>query len=88
MFRLNVDFPLGEDETQAAKVSEYLIGVIKFALLCEKEKTSDNEYLQKYNLQELLMQYRMSKDEDRTVRNYLVKDENGHVIKAKSQFKL
>lgn len=78
MFRLNIDFPLGEDEEKAQRISESLIKILKEEL---------PEYKAYGTIPEnLLMQYRMSRDEDRTIKNYFVKDENGHCTRSKTQF--
>ena len=62
MFRLHVDIPLSFDEEESARLAREIAGEFKQFL-------SDN--VKK-------IQYRMADDEDRSVRNYLIKDNEGH----------
>ena len=69
MFRFKLDIEVGDDETAAAEKSRKIVDVIIDAF---KANTDIKE-----------ISYLMSNDNDRTVRNYLVKDENGHVATKK-----
>ena len=72
MFRLKIDIPLSEDEKIATDDAQAII-----SWLVEKAKQDNNNPIGN------LLQYRLSNDEDRTDKNYLVKDENGHVSTSK-----
>jgi len=67
MFRLHIDIPLGVDEETAIKESLALAEGLKEFLCAATPK----------------IQYRLADDEDRTVRNYLIKDDEGHVATKK-----
>ena len=62
MFRLHIDIPLTHDEEESTDLSKQIAEEFKF-FLSEKIKK---------------VQYRLANDEDRTVRNYLIKDKEGH----------
>jgi len=68
MFRLHIDIPLNDDEQDAADVSEHVAEFLK-------------ELLQVEDITKV--QYRLANDDDRTVRNYLIKDDEGHVATKK-----
>ena len=67
MFRLHIDIPLHENEEVASKLSDAIAVELK-KMLC-------------FGL--LKIQYRLANDEDRAVRNYLIKDSEGHVSTKK-----
>jgi hypothetical protein len=74
MFRLKIDFPLGEDEKIAIDDANSIIN-----WLVEKAKQDSNNPVGN------LLQYLLSNDEDRSVRNYLNKDKHGHASTKKSK---
>jgi copper chaperone CopZ len=71
MLRLHIDFPLGEDESVACDKSKQIVDAITNAL---KEVDGIK-----------MFQYRLGNDNDRVIKNYLVKDEQGHVTKKKTK---
>lgn len=78
MFRLHIDIPLSDDELKSAEDSKFIITLL--------EETLNNSVLvKKYGGRVSVVQYRLSRDEDRMVRNYLIKNENGHVSTNKSK---
>jgi len=79
MFRLHIDIPMSDYEGSAIAASEEIIAALKESILYHKLKD-------KYNIEKI--QYRLSHDNDRQKRNYLVKDENGHVSTNKSKVEL
>jgi hypothetical protein len=74
MFRLVLDVPLFEDEQNSAKVSRLSLEKIKEALAPVLKDAGLN-----------LIQYRLQRDEDRTPKNFLEKNENGHVPTGKAR---
>lgn len=72
MFRLNIDCPLGEDLDRAKELTQNFIAQLKDLLGHAPEEFNE-------------IQYRLSKDEDRQVRNYMIENENGHVSTKKSE---
>jgi hypothetical protein len=72
MFRLHIDIPISEDENEAQEVVKKLQEGIN-------SLPGNNDNLKKS------LSYRLSRDEDRTVRNYLIKNENGHASTKKSK---
>jgi len=79
IFRLHIDIPLSEYEGSSIAASEEIVTALKESLLYHKLKD-------KYDIKKI--QYRLSHDNDRQKRNYLVKDENGHVSTNKSKVEL
>ena len=67
MFRLHIDIPLNMSEDDAIKESGFFIEGLK-------------EFLSETTPK---IQYRLANDDDRTVRNYLIKDSEGHVSTKK-----
>jgi hypothetical protein len=76
MFRLKIDIPLSEDETISAKTATEFM-----EWLVDKAKHSGDEK----SIAVSHLQYLMACDEDRSVRNYLDKDVNGHASTRKSK---
>jgi hypothetical protein len=68
-FRLHIDIPLADDQTQSAYISKQ---VAEFLLSMNIEGVE-------------LIQYRLSHDLDRGNKNYLDINENGHASNKKSQ---
>ena len=62
MFRLHIDIPLTLNEEESANIASEIAKEFKFFLSDKVKK----------------VQYRMADDDDRTVRNYLIKDDEGH----------
>lgn len=73
MFRLHIDFALGEDEARAAEISLNFIKNLKDLLGNSPHKELDSG------------QYRLANDTDRVQRNYLDKNENGHAKTNKTK---
>ena len=69
MFRLHIDIPLDMSEEEATKESKFFADGLK-ELLSLSPKTPK-------------IQYRLANDEDRAVRNYMIKDSEGHVSTKK-----
>lgn len=88
MFRLHIDIPLSDDEALSVGVSKLVIEALVSSLKNKKE-VAETTYNDK-ELMDLLkvLQYRLSKDEDRRVRNYMVKDDNGHAIEKKTRIEM
>jgi len=64
MYRLVIDFPMGENQEEAvAQAKEIAEKVVEVVK----------------NTQVKTVQYRLQYDDDRSVKNYLVVNENGHV---------
>jgi divalent metal cation (Fe/Co/Zn/Cd) transporter len=72
MFRLHLDIPLDTDENISVEKTK------KIAVLIEQILRDNQE-----NLDIKMLQYRLGNDEDRKVKNHLVKDANGHVTEKK-----
>ena len=73
MFRLIIDAPLGDDEGVAAeKAKDFLT---KLKVLANSYENDDFGSLQ----------YRLANDEDRTPKNYLNKNVNGHAPTGKAK---
>ncbi len=94
MFRLHIDIPLSDDEVPSAEVAKQVIEALVLSLKSKKElgatmKEIPSHYVEK-NLCELVkvVQYKLSKDEDRRNSNYLDKDEFGHVSGKKIKIEL
>lgn len=68
MFRLHIDIPLDFDEAKSAEISREIAEKLKGFLSADVKK----------------IQYRLANDEDRNVKNYLIKDENNHIANRKS----
>jgi hypothetical protein len=66
MFRLVIDFQLGEEEATAIEKSTEILKAIKSIPGIEKNA-----------------KFRLQRDEDRTQRNYMDKDENGKARTSK-----
>ena len=67
-FRFKIDFPMdGLTIEEAQKLSNEIVELIKPVLAGKTD----------------LMQYRLEEDTDRSPKNYLVLDENGHATKKK-----
>lgn len=75
MFRLIIDIPLNMSEEKAADFSRKFVEDLKTAL--------QNKTILDPRLDGAQINYRMSRDEDRQVRNYLIKDEQGHISTKK-----
>ncbi len=68
MFRLHIDIPLGDNEEIAGKTAQEVVKRLVEGLPgCGAE----------------MFQYRMGCDGDRTIKNHLIKTENGHATRAK-----
>ena len=77
MFRLHIDIPLDFTEEESIRISNQIS-----VFLCNGIKDGDDvKGIKK-------IQYRLAYDNDRTIRNYLIKDENGHVSTKKSVIEL
>jgi hypothetical protein len=74
MFRLHIDVPLGTDETYAVGIANQIMKALKHGL-------SETEPFAYSKMPEI--QYRLGNDGDRSPRNYLVKNENGHATTGK-----
>ena len=74
MFRLHLDIPLPENEQEALELAAKAIASINFKMMGEAGVKT--------------VQYRLGKDDDRTPRNYLNKDENGHATTKKIRIEL
>jgi hypothetical protein len=70
MFRLHIDVPLGTDEAEAIENAQYLMEAF--------QKGLDSKHIEWAQVQ-----YRLGNDGDRSPRNYLVKNENGHATTGK-----
>jgi hypothetical protein len=70
MFRLVIDIPLNDDQEDSTTKAQEVIEQLK--------------ELAKTNVNLGLTRYRLAKDEDRRPKNYLDKDENGHVSGKKA----
>ena len=78
MFRLHIDLPLGEDESKAICAAQIAVDALEYGLKETQQSHSSP------TVEELKMfQYRLASDNDRGIKNYLVKDANGHVTKNK-----
>lgn len=75
MFRLHIDIQLCEEEEASLKTAEQIIKAINVQSLLKVHET--------FLSTDHVFQYRVAKDEDRRVSNYLIKDKNGHVSTAK-----
>ena len=78
MFRLHIDFPLGEDEEKAAEASKMIAHFLENGLTI----------FQYAGLSVSMFQYRLADDSDRAIKNYLIKDENNHVANRKIKVEL
>lgn len=67
MFRLHIDIPLDFDEEKSVQVSKEIAEKLRTLLSNDVKK----------------VQYRLANDEDRAIRNYLIKDENNHISNKK-----
>jgi hypothetical protein len=72
MFRLKIDMPLGNDETQAKKIAEIIMTYLS---------VEATDHIKACGVEKV--QYLMSQDEDTKARNYLVKDSQGHCTTKK-----
>lgn len=77
MFRLVIDIPVGEEEKDAIYNSDGILALFRNAI-----QNYNQEYMNKVMEN---AKFRMQKDEDRTVRNYLDKDENGKAKTSKTK---
>ena len=82
-FRLHIDFPLDDNEDLASKDAQIIIDAIITKLKQEKESLTND-----FNERVKVVNYRLSNDNDRRLRNYLVKDENNHAIEKKTSVEL
>jgi hypothetical protein len=88
-FRLHIDIPMGEDEAKACEISKDLMEVIIRTVKAGRILTPDSNLGSREEPWPIeLLQYRLGNDEDRCVKNYLVKTENGHATKAKTQVEI
>jgi len=76
MYRLVVDFPLGEDQARAIEIAK------KIADLMATKMSRLNRDMD-FGDEPSVMQYRLQEDTDRTAKNYLIIDENGHAGRKK-----
>ena len=74
-YRLHIDIPLGNDETEAIAKTHTIIGNCTNDVHMKLLKHMDIEQLN----------YRLGYDEDRQRSNYLHKNENGHVNNKKTR---
>ena len=85
MYRLHIDIPLGENETNAAYKANLLVRE-----LLGEHLHHNNDVLghlnEKYDVEEL--NYRLGHDEDRQKSNYLDKNENGHCSNKKTKISI
>jgi hypothetical protein len=81
MFRLKIDIPLGEDEILAVTNSKLFIEAFLSNVLNWKKYGFSFPDVKE-------VQYLLANDSDRTARNYLDKDENGHVSTKKIKVKI
>jgi hypothetical protein len=72
VFRLHIDMPLGDNEAHAANVAKKLLSDIHAT--CNKHYDEVSRF-----------QYRLARDEDRTPKNFLNKNENGHAATGKAK---
>jgi hypothetical protein len=68
MYRLHIDVPLFSDEQSSIEETKRIAEILK-TILSDKVKK---------------VQYRLAFDDDRSVKNYMIKDENNHVANKKS----
>lgn len=84
-YRLHIDIPLPFDEEKACDISERVTELFAWVLkenniMVEANDCDDGDKV----LTEIeKFQYRLSNDEDRQMKNYLVKTEEGHATKNK-----
>lgn len=67
MYRLHVDIPLFSDEQQSIEETNRIVEILK-TILSDKVKK---------------VQYRLAFDDDRAIRNYMIKDSEGHISNKK-----
>lgn len=78
MYRLVIDFPLGENQEEAIKKAQLIVPAIEQAVKQSCLPTMGVK----------LMQYRLQNDDDRSVKNYLTINENGHAGNKKIKIEL
>ena len=79
MFRLHIDCSLTDNLEQSQKITEIFIDTLKSLLERQiAEVTIDLSKLEN-------LQYKLSNDEDRNPKNYMIIDENGHYTNRKSK---
>ena len=71
-FRLHIDVPLGGSEAEALEKSKRIVEFI-----------SNMEAMRSIGVEQV--NYRLGHDEDREVKNYMVKTPSGHATKNKSR---
>lgn len=67
MFRLVLDIPFSNDQEQSEREAQLVVDKLR-----EFGRTFEKCYLDS-------AKYRLQRDEDRQAKNYLVKNDNGHV---------
>ena len=77
MFRLHIDIPLDVPEADAAAISQSVMDEMAALLKAKMDLAKVKK-----------VQYRLGNDEDRCVKNYLIKDENNHIANRKSVIEL
>ena len=82
-FRLHIDLPLSDDETTSSNDAQTIVNAVINAIKKEKESLTGD-----FDLRVKVLQYKLSKDEDRRNANYLNKDQNGHVSGKKNKVDL
>ena len=80
-YRLHIDIPLGEDETQAIYMSKLLIQEF-----LNSHRGSLKHLNEKYEIEQL--NYRLGHDDDRQKSNFLDRTDNGHVSNKKTKVTL
>ena len=81
-YRLHLDIELGDDEERAIQLSKQFIETLEHA---------DEEMGLFYDIScpdSVTVNYRLGHDHDRQKSNYLMKNENGHVINKKCHMNL
>lgn len=77
MFRLHIDIPLSDNESESAQTAQAII-----ALLEHKIHPTRNVFAVE------IINYRLGNDRDRQKSNYLIKNQNGHVANKKLKINL
>lgn len=82
-FRLHIDLPLSDDENTSSNDAQTIVNAVINAIKKEKESLTGD-----FDLRVKVLQYRLANDNDRRIKNYLVKDENNHVSEKKTVVEL
>jgi len=85
MFRLHIDIPLSNDEEKATKFSQAIMDMLPGKIRSLQSGMTD---VAKIAREVTKVQFRLANDEDRSIRNYLIKDSEGHVSTKKTKVEL